>query len=229
MCSFRCRILQLGRTIYLFRKDICYKLTKIFRGKCFWIGWWLKIMGGPCLFFPSTPTSVACLVFVLRFQASWSPNGSRTASPSMALYECRCRGSVKMARESSSHMSVSFHPATKIFRRSPSTCICLGRSGSHGLSELQGWLGKGVSPFFTIYIGRWARRWVDESPTKVLVTINKLFFFLSLLLHSQKALPSISLPHSWEWTLQTCQCESWCFPSSMEESGSEVCHTIFER
>lgn len=150
-------------------------------------------MGGPCLFFLSTPTSVACLVFVLRFQASWSPNGSRTASPSTALYECRCRGSVKMARESSSHMSVSFHPATKIFPRSPSTCICLGRSGSHGLSELQGWLGKGVSPFFTIYNGRWARRWVDESPTKVLVTTNKLFsFFPFYCIHRKHCLLSAS-------------------------------------
>lgn len=149
-------------------------------------------------------TSVACLVFILRCQASWSPGDCHTYRQQVFMWPCMRAEGGELSRWQEAALLTYLFPLIqeqKSFPEVPLPYISLGRRGSHGLSELQKWLEKEGSRFFSIHIRRWARRKDEESPTKVLVATNKLLFFLCLLLRLQTAVSANSLPHSWKWTL----------------------------
>lgn len=55
MSPFRCRELEPDGTIYLLRKDICHRLDMLFRGRCFQVRWWLKVLSFLSSFSESPP------------------------------------------------------------------------------------------------------------------------------------------------------------------------------
>lgn len=213
---------ELGGTTYLLRKDI-QRVLKMFRDRFSQTG-----LGVPCSFFPSTPTTAACLVFVFKFDDSRPPSHCHTSRQQVFTWPCsrqkrRDHKDGKRKLFSQAYL-LSFRNESisqpYIYWMSWALWLCMG-----------GWKNEYLAFSASTLRGRQGK--VDEEQlTEVSVTTNK-FFFSFALFYSTEIIACQQSPQPRHRTLgnglwQTHHQESWCYPSRMEEWDSELCHCFWK-
>lgn len=141
-------------------------------------------------------TSVVCLVFILRCQASWSPGDCHTYRQQVFMRPCMRAEGGELSRWQEAALLTYLFPfiqEQKSFPEVPLPDISLGRRGSHGLSELQKWLEKDLA-FLASTLGSGQGERMRNRQQKSLLQLTSSFsFFPFYSVYRQQCLPTASL------------------------------------